>query len=101
MRIGSLDVSEASSVASMEQHAVAGRLEASLLSPAEALRDLPAAVVDEDAARAVGHGTVFRSDALGAAGSGDGPLRVLDRNGDLLAVYRIAGITAKPEVVIS
>jgi hypothetical protein len=71
------------------------------MAPADALRDLPAVTVGQEAARAVGHGTVFQSEALGVAYGEDGPLRVLDADGRLLAVYRVAGSTAKPEVVLA
>lgn len=70
-----------------------------LLAPTEALRHLPAVVVDGDVVTAVGHGKVLPLDVLGVAG--DGPWRVLDAGGALLAVYEPhRGSTTKPAVVL-
>jgi tRNA pseudouridine55 synthase len=70
-----------------------------LLTPAEALRDYPSVVVDEAGRLAVGHGKVLPVDC---GFVGDGPWRVLDGSGRLLAVYGAhrAG-TVKPEVVVA
>ncbi|MBA2497914.1 MAG: tRNA pseudouridine(55) synthase TruB, partial [Acidimicrobiia bacterium] len=69
------------------------------LSPAEALRFMPAVVADAELASAVGHGKVLPLAALGA--DGPGPWRVLDDDGRLLAVYEDhGGATAKPAVVL-
>jgi tRNA pseudouridine55 synthase len=70
-----------------------------LLSPAEALRDLPAITVDDDVAVAVGFGKVLPLEALGANGAGPWP--ILSASGDLLAVYEVhRDATAKPSVVL-
>jgi tRNA pseudouridine55 synthase len=71
---------------------------AAVLAPAEALADYPAVVVDGDAAEAVTHGRPLP----GADAAGDGPWRVLDPDGSLLAVYergRSGGLV--PAVVLS
>jgi tRNA pseudouridine55 synthase len=69
-----------------------------LLSPADALRDYPAVTVDEVGRLAVGHGKVLPTDGF----DGDGPWRVLDDSGRLLAVYGLHGPgTVKPEVVVA
>ena len=71
-----------------------------LLPAAEALRALPAVVADGDLAAAVGHGKVMPDDRLAVAG--DGPWRVLDPDGRLLAVYERHGdATVKPAVVLA
>ena len=70
-----------------------------MLTPAEALRDLPAVVVSADVAIDVGHGKVLELERLGV--EGDGPWPVLDPDGALLAVYEPhRGSTAKPSVVL-
>jgi tRNA pseudouridine55 synthase len=70
-----------------------------LLTPADALRDLDAVTVDGELQVAVGHGKVLPLDDLGVGG--DGPWRVLDPAGDLLAVYEPHKPgTAKPSVVL-
>ena len=70
-----------------------------LLPPAEALRHLPATTVDGDVLAAVGHGKVLAPETLGV--DGDGPWRVLDTAGQLVAVYEAhRGGTTKPSVVL-
>ena len=72
-----------------------------LLSPAAALRDLPAVTVSEALAADVAHGKVLELAQLGLEG-GEGPWPVLDGAGTLLAVYeRHRGETAKPSVVLN
>jgi tRNA pseudouridine55 synthase len=68
--------------------------------PAEAMRDYPTVVVDDDLSRAVGFGKVLPAEVLGAAG--DGPWAVQDEQGTLLAVYeRHQGSTVKPAAVLA
>lgn len=75
-----------------------------VLSPADAMRDLPSVVVDDVVAQAVGHGKVLEADLVGLHGDlqGAGPWAVLDRHGDLLAVYGAhrPGLV-KPAVVVA
>jgi tRNA pseudouridine55 synthase len=71
-----------------------------LLSPAAALRDLPAVEVPDDVAADVAHGKVLELDRLGV--EGDGPWPVIRSDGALLAVYeQHRGTTAKPSVVLA
>lgn len=90
--IGSFTVAEAVPLAALAPE--------KLLSPAEAMRDLPAIVVDEPTAVDVRHGKVLAAERLGV--SGPGPWPVLDGTGSLLAVYEPhrAG-TVKPGVVLA
>ena len=69
-----------------------------LLPPADALRHLAAVTVDAEVRAAVGHGKVLPPDVLGVTGSG--PWRVLDDDGDLLAVYEPHRDGTKPAVVL-
>ncbi len=80
--------------------AEADHLEArALLSPADALRDLPGVRVDAEVAAAVAHGKVLPADVLGAAG--EGPWPVLGPDGDLPAVYQPhRDGTVKPVMVL-
>jgi tRNA pseudouridine55 synthase len=66
-----------------------------LLPPAEAVRDLPATVVDDRGALDVAHGRPLPRPG------GDGPWAVLGPDGALLAVYEAAGDRAKPAVVLA
>lgn len=77
--------------------------EATLLSPTEALRDYPVAVVDDATAVFVRNGRVLPLDAFAmpADSFGDRPWAVLDRSGALLAVYeRHHGVSTKPLIVL-
>lgn len=98
-RIGSLGVDEAATVGTLEQASADGSAWEMIMSPAAGLRDLPAVVVSDDTARAVGHGSVFPSAALGAAEVGE--YAVVGESGDLLAVYRSDGRRTVPEVVLA
>jgi tRNA pseudouridine55 synthase len=74
--------------------------EIEVLAPREALRDYATVVVDEPAARDIGHGKVLSCAALGVEGLG--PWAVVDASGDLLAMYeRHREQLAKPSVVIA
>jgi tRNA pseudouridine55 synthase len=71
-----------------------------LLTPAAAVRDLDAVVVDDAVAADVAHGKVLDLERLGVDGTGPWP--VLDAGGRLLAVYEPhRGATAKPSVVVA
>ena len=74
----------------------------SVLTPAEALRDLPTVVVDVPAAVDVGHGKPLERSRLGIPEGHDGPWAVESQDGVLLAVYgpHREG-TVKPEVVLA
>jgi tRNA pseudouridine55 synthase len=74
--------------------------ESHLLAPSDALGDLPAVTVSEETARGVCHGMRFVGGEMSTAPD-NSAVRVLDRSGDLLAVYRREGEQAKPEVVLA
>lgn len=73
-----------------------------VLPAAEALRDYPAVVVVDEVEAAVRHGKVLRADEMGAPAVTTGAAwRVLDAEGDLLAVYEHHREgTVKPAVVL-
>jgi tRNA pseudouridine55 synthase len=71
-----------------------------LLTPAEALVDLPSVVVGPETARGVGHGMCFMGGEMKDAPD-DTAVRVLNQDGDLIAVYRRVGHQARPEVVMA
>ena len=97
--IGPLEVSEASSLAEMQSAADGDVIETLVMKPAEGLAGMPGVRVAEDVARGVRHGTALPVGVFGAVD--DGSIRVLDAEGSLLAVYRVSGDLAKPEVVLS
>jgi tRNA pseudouridine55 synthase len=61
------------------------------------LRDLPEVTVDGETARGVGHGASF---GFGFDAPSSGPFRVYDGHARLIAVYRVEGRLAVPEVVL-
>jgi tRNA pseudouridine55 synthase len=72
----------------------AGTLGEVLLTPAQAVADYPAVVLDESAAVALGHGR-----PLPATGK-EGPVAALDQQGDLVAMVADVDGSARPLVVI-
>jgi len=97
---GSLRVEEAHSLADVEAAASGATAGDLLLEPATGLRDLPAVRVTTGTAGAVRHGAVFPAPLLGIDPAVPGLHRVLDDGGRLLAVYRVEGRAARPEVVV-
>jgi tRNA pseudouridine55 synthase len=74
-----------------------------LLPLADGVRDLPAVVVDDEVATAVGHGKVLDRADLGIDDRhAPGPWAVIGHGGALLAVYEAhRGRTIKPAVVVA
>lgn len=70
-----------------------------LLSPAEALRDLPAVAVDDATAAALVRGQRPAHEA--ARELGTGPARALDELGRLVAVVEASGAALRPVVVLA
>ena len=81
-RIGSFGVDEA--------HPLEGLGADHVLAPADALRDYPLVTVDADTAEGVSHGRTIPTPDV------DGPVRVLDESGRLIAVYE----GSRPLVVV-
>jgi tRNA pseudouridine55 synthase len=73
--------------------------EARLLSPSDALADLPAITVGPETADGVSNGVRFVGGEL--VDALDGQVRVLNDEGELLAIYRLSGEHAMPEVVLA
>lgn len=98
---GSLHVGSAATIEQLEALAGEGRFATALISPAEGLPDVTSVTVDAGTAAAVGNGVPLGPGALGAGVPAAGPLRVLDADGALLAVYRIDDGRARAEVVLT
>jgi tRNA pseudouridine55 synthase len=92
--IGSLHVDHASRIADLERDGWSS----AVLTAAAGLTDLPAVVLDDDLAAAVRHGVAVAGRRLGT--DDEGPVRFLDADGSLLAVYRVEGARASAEVVL-
>ncbi|HLF62057.1 MAG TPA: tRNA pseudouridine(55) synthase TruB [Acidimicrobiia bacterium] len=92
-RIGSLEVDACGvSVDDLDQW------EERMLSPSQALGDLPAITVGSETAERVSNGARFEHGELVEVP--DGAVRVLDDAGELLAIYRRSGEQVIPEVVL-
>jgi tRNA pseudouridine55 synthase len=100
LSVGSLRVEEAHTLGDVEGAAAGGTAEVLLQEAAAALRDLPAVRVADGTADAVCHGAVFPAPLLGIDPAVPGLHLVLDGGGRLLAVYRVEGRAARPEVVV-
>jgi tRNA pseudouridine55 synthase len=71
-----------------------------ILTPAQAMRDLPLVSVASEIADLVGRGLALDRVPLGAAG--EGPWALVDHHGELLAVYEATGTDRiKPAVVLT
>lgn len=94
-RIGSL---------SAESHGIAADAldgwENKLLSPGEALADLSAVTIDAETAAAVGHGVRFVHGPMTDIPESS-PVRILDPDGAMIAVYSRSGDTSRAEVVLA
>lgn len=73
--------------------------EAYFMTPAQALADFPAVVVDDETARGVQNGMRFLGGPIVSGPEGE-PYTVLSEAGDLIAVYSRVGERAQPEVVL-
>jgi tRNA pseudouridine55 synthase len=93
--VGSFTLDEAVTLEALDAEA--------LLTPAEAVRDLPTVTVDEATAIKVGFGKVLPPAELGLETLGEGPWAVRGPDGSLLAVYERHrdGELAKPAVVVA
>lgn len=100
-RIGTLHVADAFGVdeviAAIDDHE-SSRV---LLSPAAGLGDLPEIRVDDVMARAVRSGRELPGLLLGEGVPAHSPIRIADRQGELIAVYREEREALRPEVVLS
>jgi tRNA U55 pseudouridine synthase TruB len=93
LRIGSLHVDDGLVLEDMDEW------RSHLISPAEALGDLPLVAVGDETAKGVYHGMRFVGGDI-TDGPSDRPYRVVDASGTLLAVYSRVGREARPEVVL-
>jgi tRNA pseudouridine55 synthase len=91
---GRFTLDGAHSLDEVRERCEAGTLEEVLLTPAEAVADYPAVVLDEGTSAALRHGRPLR-----ATGE-QGPVAALDPGGSLIAMVADEGASARPLVVI-
>jgi len=101
IRIGALTVSDAVSIDEAVDAAEANNIERVLLSPAVVLADLPEIRVDEAMAAAVRNGRAIPEMLIPDGLEPDSSIRIGDRHGELIAVYRRDRTALRPEVVLS
>jgi tRNA pseudouridine55 synthase len=95
LAVGSFGIEEAHPLEEVE-----ARGEAVVLPPVEAVRHLERVSVDAGLAQGVRHGAVFPVATL-CPGEAQGPVAIVDPDGDLLAVYERGRASARPLVVLS
>ena len=95
LRVGSFTLEEARSLDEIEADP-----DAALQSPVEAVRDMVRVTVDEQQAKAIGHGAVFPHRTI-VKDESAGPVAVLGPGGELLAVYECTPRGDKPMVVLT
>jgi len=92
LRVGSFTLADARPIADLDD---------TVLTPAEAVRDLRRVIADDDTARAIAHGATFPASAFGEAIEGAQEFAIVDGVGALLAVYERRGGGVKPAVVLA
>jgi tRNA pseudouridine55 synthase len=101
VRIGTMDVSDAVSIDEAVEAADANNIERVLLTPTDALCDLPEIRVDDAMVAAVRAGRELPEILMPDGVTLDSSIRIGDMHGDLIAVYRRDRTALKPEVVLS
>ncbi|MCL1601859.1 MAG: tRNA pseudouridine(55) synthase TruB [Actinomycetia bacterium] len=100
IRIGSLNVTDAFSVDDVVTAAEEGAIDRVITGSSETLSDLPEIRVDDDMAEAVRNGRELSDVLLPEDVDPEVPVRIGDRHGELLAVYRHERNALRPEVVL-
>jgi tRNA pseudouridine55 synthase len=97
VRNGTLEVGRAHTIDAISAAAANDSFDSLLLTPAAGLADFDSVVVDVSLASAVSNGVAMPRSVVDVPC--DGPFRVLDEQGNLLAVYRASGAKVEAEVV--
>jgi tRNA pseudouridine55 synthase len=100
IRIGALNVTDALSVDEVVTAAAEGAIDDVITGSSEALSEMPEIRVDDNMARAVRNGSELADVLLPETADSDSSVRIGDRHGELLAVYRHERNALRPEVVL-
>jgi tRNA pseudouridine55 synthase len=100
IRIGSLNVTDAVSVDDVATAAEEGEIDRVIIGSSEALSEMPEIRVDDNMARAVRNGRELADVLLPTGIDSESSIRIGDRDGELLAVYRHERNALRPEVVL-
>jgi tRNA pseudouridine55 synthase len=101
VRNGSLHVDNALGMDEIEAAVTDNTIVDRVLSPRDGLPDLPEIVVGDEIAAGVRNGLSFPAVAFQADLPDSGPIRIVDSDGSLGAIYRIEAGKAAPEVVVA
>lgn len=101
VRIGMLEVADAVSVEDAVTAGDAGELERLLIRPSDALADMPEIRVDDATVQSVRNGRELPEFLLSETIADMESVRIGDRHGQLVAVYRRERNALRPEVVLS
>ncbi len=101
VRIGSLEVANAVSVDDAVAAGDADEIERLVVRPADALSDLPEIRVDDTTVQSVRNGRELPEFLLPDGVGENETVRIGDRRGELVAVYRRHSNSLRPEVVLS
>lgn len=99
LAIGSLRVSQAATMDTIEAAFHDGSFDDLTIAPSEALTDLAAVTVSAEVAMAAAHGASIHASSIDGDVPADEFFRLVDDQGDLLGVYRGDGRQMRPEVV--
>jgi tRNA pseudouridine55 synthase len=98
--IGLLRRTRIGSFGEADMHLLDSLTHDAILTPAQAMRDMPFVTVEPEIADLIGRGLALDRVPVGA--QGDGPWAMLDDHGNLLAVYEATGTDRiKPAVVVT
>jgi tRNA pseudouridine55 synthase len=100
-RAGRFRLEQALTLEQLAELAAAGRSEESLIPLSNATDGFSVLTVDESDARRIAHGNAVSVTTTLDLGALNGPIRVLDRDGRLLAMARARDGIIKPEVVFA
>jgi tRNA pseudouridine55 synthase len=100
IRIGSLNVTDAVSVDDVVTAAEEEAIDRVIIGSSEALSEMPEIRVDDNMARAVRNGRELANVLLPTGIDSESSIRIGDRDGELLAVYRHERNALRPEVVL-
>jgi tRNA pseudouridine55 synthase len=101
VRNGSLHVDNALGMGEVEAAVIDGNITDRVLSPRDGLPDIPEIVVADDIAAGVRNGLSFPARAFDGDLPENGPIRVVNGDGSLGAIYRVESGRAAPEVVLA
>jgi tRNA pseudouridine55 synthase len=100
-RAGRFSLEQALTMEMLADRAASDQLQDALLPLSAVLQGYPAVTVSGPDAERIGHGNAISIPPAASLPPEDGPIRILDSSGEMLAVARVQGGALRPEVVVS